>query len=131
VTDIAVLRDDADTFVGGASELRPYEPIFGYGLENFTPHIKAGSIYESDGAHFNMTNPSSLVFPEINQAAPFDLISVEQRRQLEDFASRRQPGWRLPFLQQILDWVSPISLIAALAAVFIPSRGRRHSHRTL
>jgi hypothetical protein len=99
------------------SNLDPYDPIFGYGLENFHPEIKVGSIWEISDGYYNMTNPAGYVFPEINGTRPFERIPIRDKDKLEAFASHRQPDWKIPLYQQILDWVS--GLTAASVTAFL------------
>jgi hypothetical protein len=95
------------------SNLAPYDPIFGYGLQNFKPEIKPGSIWIVSDGYYNMTNPSGYVFPEINNSRPFERIPVSEEAQLEAFASHGDPGWKIPLYQQILDWVSGLAAAGA------------------
>ncbi len=99
------------------SALLPYDPIFGYALENFHTEVKPGSIWNISDGYYNMTNPSGYVFPEINNTHPFERIPVSEKAQLEAFASQRDPGWKIPLYQQVLDWVS--GLAAAGVSAFL------------
>jgi len=106
------------------SNIHPYDPIFGYFDEAFHPEIKVGSIWEISDGYYNMTNPSGYVFPEINNSRPFERIPVGEKAQLEAFASHRDPGWKIPLYQHILDWVSGLSfagVTAFLAFVLVHS----------
>jgi hypothetical protein len=107
------------------SNLDPYDPIFGYTLENFHPEIKPGSIWDISDGYYNMTNPSGYVFPEINGSRPFERIPVSEIAQLEAFASHlQQPSWKIPLYQQILDWVS--GLTSAGVSLFLAFVAFRH-----
>jgi hypothetical protein len=106
-------------FQESASSIRPYEPIFGYRLEEFTPHIRPGSVFETDNGYFNMTNPSSLVFPEINNTHPFERVRVSEKDKLEAFVQRRQPEWKIPVTQKILNTLSLIALIFTFGVFLI------------
>jgi hypothetical protein len=117
VTGIGDNLDNTQALGSNSSNLKPYEPIFGYGLEYFRPEIKAGSIWEISDGYYNMTNPSGYVFPEINDSRPFERIPISQKDQLEAFASHRNPGWKIPVYQQVLDWVS--GLTAAGVSLFL------------
>ena len=97
------------------SNLNPYDPIFGYRLENFHPEIKVGSIWEISDGYYNMTNPAGYVFPEINGSRPFERIPVSEKDKLEAFASHRDPGWKIPLYQQILDWLSGLTAAGVTA----------------
>ena len=113
------------------SNLNPYDPIFGYDLENFHPEIKVGSIWEISDGYYNMTNPAGYVFPEINGSRPFERIPVSEKDKLEAFASHRQPDWKIPLYQQILDWLSGLTaagVSAFLAFVVIRQLTRWYLH---
>jgi hypothetical protein len=110
---------DWAVFAEHASSYRPYEPLFGYSLETFNPTIHVGSVFEEENGYFNMTNPSSLVFPEINNSYPFERIKTSERKKLETFLLRKQPSWKIPNLQKFLDVLSLSTLIFSLAIIFI------------
>jgi len=111
ITGIGSAMDNTDAMLYHMSNLQPYEPIFGYALQNFHPEVHAGSIWEASGGYYNMTNPSGYVFPEVNSTRPFERIPVSQINELETFASYKQPGWKLPLYQQVLDRVSGVSVL--------------------
>ena len=115
ITGIISAVDNTDALLVHESNLEPYEPIFGYYLENFHPEIHAGSIWEVDNGFFNMTNPSGYVFPEINGSRAFERIPVSEKSELLVFASHRQPDWKIPLYQRVLDWVSGMSFVAVMA----------------
>lgn len=114
IADISVWRG----FSENASSIKPYEPIFGYDLEEFAPQIHLGKILEVDDGYFNMTNPASLVFPELNGLQPFERFKVSEQDQLEIFLERRQPEWIIPTAQNVLNVVSIIGLILTAAILF-------------
>lgn len=121
-TEIVSDVDNTDALLLHESNLEPYEAIFGYGLEDFHPEIHAGSIWDTSDGYFNMTNPSGYVFPEINGSRPFERIAVSDQARLEALANHRQPDWKIPLCQRILDWVSGsafviIMFILALLAI--------------
>jgi hypothetical protein len=94
-----------------ASSIKPYEPIFGYKLEEFNHQIRFGSVFETENGYFNMTNPESFVFPEAKDLDPFERFKVSERDKLETFLERRQPEWNIPMAQKILNKLSLIALI--------------------
>jgi hypothetical protein len=116
ISDIADINPRVG-FSENASSYRPYEPIFGYHLEEFTPEIHYGKILETSDGYFNMTNPASLVFPEINNTHPFDRIKVDERDKLEIFLQRGQPGWNIPTTQKILNVLSFVTFIFCVGAL--------------
>jgi hypothetical protein len=94
----------------GVSNLSLYDPIFGYGLENFHPEIKAGSIWDVSDGYYNMTNPSGYVFPESNNTRPFERIRVQDREELVSFANYLQSEWKIPVYQRVCNWISTLTL---------------------
>lgn len=111
VTGISSNDTNTQALQKGMSNLNFYEPIFGYGLENFHPEIKAGSIWEVSDGYLNMTNPSGYVFPESNNTRPFERIKISDRDKLEAFAGHLQPEWEIPLYQKICNWVSILTLV--------------------
>jgi hypothetical protein len=110
---------DWDVFKQHASSYRPYEPLFGYSLETFKPAIHPGSVFEQEDGYFNMTNPASLVFPEINNSFPFERIKASERKQLETFIQYGQPDWNIPKSQKFLNLLSLTTSIFSLCIFFI------------
>jgi hypothetical protein len=108
---------DAATFAAGASSYIPYEPLFGYDLVTFTPTTWTGRIDEVRDGAFNLTNPSTLVYPELNGGVPFDRIAITDRAALETFAARGQPAWALPAWQRALSWVGIGGLFLSVIAL--------------
>jgi len=68
-------------------------------------------VYDIRDGYYNMIDPTGYLFPEVNHSSMFSRIPVEDKAKLDAFVNRRQPDWKLPILQQVLDWVSLISLI--------------------
>lgn len=118
---------DFQTLSAQASSVRPYEPLFGYYLETFTPSIHAGDIHDEDRGTLNMTNPASLVFPELNGLRPFDRIRASDRRNLERFAARQDTEWNIP---PFFRWLNLLAVAAFAASVGIPLLGTLRRSRT-
>jgi hypothetical protein len=107
--------NDQRVFDQHASNLHPYESLFGYTLRTFTPTVTLGPIREIRGGAFNMTDPTGLVYPEANGSSTWSRIPENERPELEDFLAHRQPpGWKIPLAQQIANWVSLAALLASL-----------------
>jgi hypothetical protein len=118
VTDI----EDIDVWRGfaeDASSIKPYEPIFGYKLEEFNPEIHLGSVFEQENGYFNMTNPAGFVFPEINHTHPFERMKLDEHDKLEIFLQRGQPDWKIPTAQKILNIVSLTTIVFSLVMLFL------------
>jgi hypothetical protein len=120
ITGIVDNEDEMVALQLHESNLRPYEPVFGYDLENLHLEIHVGSIWDISDGYFNMTNPSSYVFPAINDTRAFERIPVSEREKLLVFASHRQADWKIPLYQKIADWVSGVSIgiVVALLATW-------------
>lgn len=114
--------DDAQALAGHASSYRPYEPLFGYGLEAFAAEIAPGPAREVRDGSFNMTNPASLVFPEINNVRPFERFRVDERDRLESFLARRQPAWEMP---PIVAWLNAVSILAVAGCLVALALARK------
>jgi len=117
VTGIVSQAENTDALLLHESNMDPYEPIFGYYLENFHPEIHAGSIWDVSDGYYNMTNPSGYVFPEINGSRPFERIPVSETAELQAFANHKQPDWKIPLYQQVLDWVSGLSFVGVVGVL--------------
>jgi hypothetical protein len=130
---ITQIRDieDWEVFSNHAGSYRTYEPIFGYQLEAFVPETKPGNIFEVNNGYFNMTNPVSLVFPEINNTHPFERIRITERDKLEQFLQREQPDWKIPVIQKILNLLSLLTLVACAISFLTEFIIRFSSSRTL
>ena len=120
---------DAAAVANNVSSLLPYEPLFGYYLEDWTADVTVGPINEVVGGKFNMTNPSSLVFPYFVNLRPFDRIAESDRRNLEAFASRRVPDWPLP---PVTEWLIVLAHAGwTSACLIIAIQGMRSSFSRL
>ena len=103
---------DQRTFDQHASNLKPYEVLFGYAEQTFHPTVVAGPVREIRGGAFNMTNPTSLVYPAVNgNPATFSRIPLSQQAQLEAFIAHHDPGWNIPIMQQIWNIVALGTLV--------------------
>ncbi len=105
------IADVSEVFWSNASSLIPYEVVFGYELEEFKPQFVAGPVNMVRDGYFNMTNPAGYVFPEENHTTAFERIPATEADKLEAFTHRRQPDWKRPQTQHILDATSLVSLI--------------------
>lgn len=109
---------EENVFADRASSRVPYEPLFGYDNERFKAETTNGPIATIRDGQFNLTNPASLVFPELNGLRPFERIHADDEDNLRRFVNRQQPTWKHPV---ILDWLNRLALAAALfcAAVLV------------
>jgi len=105
---------DQTVFERQTSNIEPYEVLFGYTLKTFQPTVVIGPAREIRDGAFNMTNPTGLVYPEVNGSSPWSRIPQIQRRELEEFLAHRQPqGWKIPFAQQVADRLSLTALLVS------------------
>ena len=117
---ISTLRDDIrdyDTFQKKASSLRPYEPIFGYHLEEFTPLTHPGPVSEITDGYFNITNPASLVFPKENNLTLFERIKSSEKDKFKEFINHKQPDWKRPPIQHLLDGLMVLTSILIILGI--------------
>jgi len=74
--------------------------------------LHAGSVYDINNGYYNLIDPTGYLFPESNASSKFERIPVTEKAQFLDFINRRQPDWKMPRRQQVLNWTSLITLIA-------------------
>ncbi len=124
--------DEEAVFLENATNILRYEPLFseydriqGYKLKDIFIQVRPGAVTDKDGIYFNMTNPASLVFPRENKLQLFERIRVSEEDELHAFVERRQPDWKIPLIQEILNWVSLATLVIAIGLVFFPFGTRR------
>jgi hypothetical protein len=115
-------------FIQRSSSLKPNENIFGYDEEEFTPHLKPGSIYLEEDGYYNLTNPRSLVY---DTDELFTRFTLDQREMMEEFVHYKQPDWDIPRIQHILNRVSGGTFILVMGYVayyLIWGRKRERMH---
>jgi hypothetical protein len=105
-----VFQDNATNLVD------PYNAYF-KSLTGYRDALHAGSVYDVDNGYYNIINPTGYLFPEANHSTKYERMAVTDQAKFLDFINRRQPKWKLPLLQQVLDWVSPLALVAVFIAL--------------
>jgi len=100
--------------LNNASEYYPYEPIFGYQLENYHPQTHPGAVSDEKDGYYNLTNPSGLVYPKENNVSAFERIKIKDAKNFEIFINHGQPGWARPLIQYILDFAMTVSFAGIL-----------------
>ena len=93
-----------------------YDPLFGDQNVLLQPLVHDGSVFDIEDGYYNMTDPTSLVFPQSADSYLFERIPVSDYQKLVDFVNRRQPDWKLPLLQALLDWAAGLTFIAVILA---------------
>jgi hypothetical protein len=107
----AVFQDNAVNMID------PYNTFFKDISRHLVPVLHAGSVYDISNGYFNIINPTGYVFPEVNHSQIYERIPVTEKAQFLDFINRRQPNWKLPLIQQVLDWTALITLVAEFCAL--------------
>jgi hypothetical protein len=97
----------------------PYNTFFKGIYQSLVPVLHAGSVYDISDGYFNIVDPTGYVFPEVNQTHAHERIPITEKAQFLDFINRRQPDWKLPLIQQILDWTALVTLIAEFGALLV------------
>ena len=124
-----LVATDAEALSMHGSSLLPYDPLFGYGNQAFTPQTAPGDIWVSRDGYWNMTHPASLVFPELNGVTPFERIREDDRGRLEAFLSRQQPDWAIPGSVRLLNALALMTLTACIVIVALGIRGSARAPR--
>ena len=116
-----------DVFQENATSLIDPYNTFLKSLSGYREALHEGSVYDINDGYYNIINPTGYVFPEVNNSTLFERISVAEEDKFLDFINRRQPKWKLPVIQQILDWSSLIALIAefGVLSVYLTKRRKR------
>jgi hypothetical protein len=99
-----------------SSLIDPYNTYFkGIGPNLATLH--AGPVSDVTDGYYNIIDPTGYVFPEVNHSKEYERIPVAEKAQFLAFINRRQPDWKLPLIQQVLDWVALFTLIGEFCAL--------------
>ncbi len=122
----AVFQDNATNLID------PYNTYF-KGVPSKLKALHAGSVYDIDNGFYNIIDPTGYLFPEVNNSQEFERIPITEKAQFLDFINRRQPDWKLPVIQQVLDWSALITLLAEFGAVlaFLAKRWVRFTKHPL
>jgi hypothetical protein len=109
------MNDDAVFTAQASNVTHHYDPLLGE--NSFLPHVHEGSVFDIQNGFYNMTDPTGYVFPKENNSKLFSLIPVSDYIKLVDFLNRRQPDWKLPLIQIILDWTAGLTFILIVVGV--------------
>jgi hypothetical protein len=116
--DLVTMPDSNGALIEGASQMLPYEPIFGYRLEHFPfKDLHLGSVWDVVHGVLNVKNPSLFLFPRANGGDPGDHYRPEQRAEAEKILSYRPIAFVRPPLQQAADAINVLSIIGAVPFV--------------
>jgi hypothetical protein len=110
--------NDYEVFQAQASNVtQHYDPLLGE--NSFHPLVHEGSVFDIKDGFYNMTDPTGYVYPAQNNSKLFSLIPVSDYGKLVDFLNRRQPDWKLPVIQIILDWVTGLTFLVVAFALCV------------
>ena len=129
IQGIADIRDER-VFLQKVSNLKLYEPIFGYGFPGpeFHAQLKPGPTMPKAGP-FNVTHPVALYSPSAAGLEPFSPIPETQAIEATQFLNRQQPpAWRLPPLQRIANWISGVTVATTMMFLTWSTVWRRPKH---
>ena len=133
IEKIADITDQRD-FDQHASNIHPYDTLFGYQRQKKPLNIQVirGPVMEIRDGAFNMTNPTSLVYPEANGSpALFSRIPATQQAQMQAFIAHHNPDWNIPILQQIADLLAVVTLLFEMAIfIFLFTRWMKSKQTT-
>ncbi|MGA2503955.1 MAG: hypothetical protein ABSG01_07680 [Anaerolineales bacterium] len=118
VNKIIPAMNDYEVFQAQASNVTGHYDVL-LGENSFHPLVHAGSVFDINNGFFNMTDPTGYVFPRENNSKIFSLIPVSDYDKLVKFLNRRQPDWKLPLPQVILDWAAGFTFILEICAVCV------------
>jgi hypothetical protein len=116
--------NDYEVFKAQASDVYRHNDSL-LGKNSFHPLVHEGSVFDIEDGYYNMTDPTGYVFPKDNNSKLFSRIPVADYSKLVDFLDRRQPDWKLPLIQVILDWTAGITILFELAAILVYLFGNR------
>jgi hypothetical protein len=120
VRQIVPDMNDYEVFMFNSSNTtHHYDALFGNNNVLLTTLVHEGSVFEVQDGYYNMTNPSGLIFPEVNSTILFERIPVSDYKKLVDFINHRPSDWRLPLTQIILDWAAGITILLETSAILI------------
>ena len=118
--------NDYEVFLFGSSNIsHHYDPLFRDDNSLLKPLVHEGSVFDVQDGYYNMTNPSGLVYPEVNGSTLFERIPVSDNQKLLDFINRRPSDWKLPLTQIILDWVAGFTILFITVAILVYLAVRR------
>ncbi|MDW3192225.1 MAG: hypothetical protein R8G66_07665 [Cytophagales bacterium] len=99
--------------IAGISQLRPYEPIFGYRLETFpNKSLRPGPVLMQDSVgHLNLKNPAAFVFPVENNTEPGAHFHVDQTSSALKLANYKPFPFHVPIQQKIANFITLTMLL--------------------
>jgi hypothetical protein len=118
VTRIIPAMNDYEVFEAQASNItHHYDPLLGE--NSFLPLVHEGSVFDTQDGFYNMTDPTGYVFPRENNSKLFSRFRLSDYDKLVDFVNRRQPDWKLPLVQVLLDWAAGLVFILIVLVTLV------------
>lgn len=110
-------RGSNDLLAMGASQLRCYNPMFGYFLESFpTKSLHPGDPMEVESGHLNVKNPACYVFPDENNCTPGAHFPADRPADAARFLRYQSFPFNRSETQNLADLINKFALVA-LAAI--------------
>jgi hypothetical protein len=119
--------DRNDALIRGESELRCYQPTFGYRLERMptAPLRVAPTLLETAPGLLNVKNPACYVYPAANGCVPGAHFSVADRGRAERFLAYRPFDFVVPTALAAANVLTLMALLAAVIALPISALARQ------
>jgi hypothetical protein len=107
-----------DVMIAGISQMRCYNPSFGYRLEHLPPaRLEVGDVLAERDGLLNIRNPACFVFPEENGCQPGDQFRADQRAEAEAFVAYAPFPFNKSRGQRVADGVTMGGLVGT--AIFL------------
>jgi hypothetical protein len=125
---VDVERNDA--LIRGESELRCYQPMFGYRLEQMpvAPLQTGPALGEAAPGLLNVKNPACYVWPAANGCRPGDHFAVAARERAERFLRYEAVEFARPGWQIAASIVTRLALLASALGLAVSVLAIRRSH---
>lgn len=109
-----------EIMLAGISQMRCYNPSFGYRLEKLPPaDLIAGDVFLERHGKLNIRNPACFVFPEENRCEPGDPFLSNQRHEAKSFVFYHSYPFIKNHHQIIADWVTIGGLVFVLIIIVV------------
>jgi hypothetical protein len=115
-----------DVIALGSSQLKPYEPIFGYRWENYPKKtLVAGKAMQiNPDGNLNLKNPAGYVFPKENGIEPGDHFKATEAEKAERFRKYQKFPFKFSSAQKFANAVTLFSLVVfGLCLAFFSVQG--------
>jgi hypothetical protein len=115
IHDIGMNDQRNNALVSGISQLRCYNPSFGYGLENLpVKTLHPGSVFEQTDGYLNLKNPACYVFPTENKCQPGDHFKIAQKAEAELFTHYKAFSFAVSTTQKIANLITELALVLVM-----------------